>query len=93
MGAATGEGACLRGMLRLAALTGVTGAAGEGLYFYATHAGLLAVTAVLTSLYPALTIALARLLQGERLDRDQADRLCLAAASRRAHRRRGQITR
>ena len=59
----------------------MTGAAWEGLYFYATHAGLLAVTAVLTSLYPALTIALARLFQGERLTVTRLAGLCLAAAS------------
>jgi drug/metabolite transporter (DMT)-like permease len=82
VGAATGEARLpARHAAGLAALTGVTGAAGEGLYFYATHAGLLAVTAVLTSLYPALTIALARLLQGERLTVTRLTGLCLAAAS------------
>ena len=82
LGAATGEARLpARHAAGLAALTGVTGAAGEGLYFYATHAGLLAVTAVLTSLYPALTIALARLLQGERLTVTRLTGLCLAAAS------------
>jgi drug/metabolite transporter (DMT)-like permease len=58
----------------------VTGAAGEGLYFYATNAGLLAVTAVLTSLYPAVAIVLARLL-GEQLTAIRLTGLCLAAAS------------
>ena len=37
------------------------------LYFFATHDGFLAVTAVLTSLYPAVTIVLARVMLGERL--------------------------
>ena len=64
-----------------AALTGVTGAAGEVLYFYATHSGLLAVTAVLTSLYPAVTIVLARVFLGERLTVTRLTGLCLAAAS------------
>jgi len=37
------------------------------LFFYASHQGFLAVTAVLTSLYPAVTIVLARTVLGERL--------------------------
>ena len=82
LGAATGDARLpARPAAGIAALTGVTGAAGEGLYFYATHAGLLAVTAVLTSLYPALTIGLARLFQGERLTATRLTGLCLAAAS------------
>jgi drug/metabolite transporter (DMT)-like permease len=36
-------------------------------YFFASHDGFLAVTAVLTSLYPAVTIVLARVLLGEEL--------------------------
>ncbi len=71
----------VRSVSGLAALTGVTGAAGELLYFYATHAGLLAVTAVLTSLYPAVTIVLARVLLGERLTVARLSGLCLAGAS------------
>ena len=71
----------MRNISGLAALTGVTGAAGELLYFYATHAGLLAVTAVLTSLYPAVTIVLARVLLGERLTMARLTGLCLAGAS------------
>ena len=51
----------------LAAVTGATGAAGTILFFFATHEGYLAVTAVLTSLYPAVTIVLARTVLGERL--------------------------
>ena len=51
----------------LAAVTGATGAAGTIFYFFATHDGFLAVTAVLTSLYPAVTIVLARVMLGERL--------------------------
>ena len=51
----------------LSVFTGVTGAAGTVCYFYATHHGLLAVVAVLTSLYPASTIVLARVTLGERL--------------------------
>ena len=51
----------------LAVITGVAGAAGTILFFLATHQGFLAVTAVLTSLYPAVTIVLARIMLGERL--------------------------
>jgi drug/metabolite transporter (DMT)-like permease len=51
----------------LAVITGVAGATGTILFFFATHQGFLAVTAVLTSLYPAVTIVLARTVLGERL--------------------------
>jgi drug/metabolite transporter (DMT)-like permease len=79
----------VRGRLRLpprrasglAVLTGLTGSGGGLCYFLATHAGLLAVTAVITSLYPASTILLARLLLGERLTGVRIAGLCLAAAS------------
>jgi len=65
----------------LAAVSGVTGAAGIICYFIATHAGLLAVTAVITSLYPAGTIVLARVLLRERLTPIRIAGLCLAAGS------------
>ncbi len=39
-------------------------AAGAILFFFATHRGFLAVTAVLTALYPAVTIGLARTVLG-----------------------------
>ena len=56
------------GQARLLAVTaGVAGAAATILFFYASHQGFLAVTAVLTSLYPAVTIVLARTVLGERL--------------------------
>jgi drug/metabolite transporter (DMT)-like permease len=56
------------GRARLLAVTaGAGGAAGTILFFLATHHGFLAVTAVLTSLYPAVTIVLARTVLGERL--------------------------
>jgi drug/metabolite transporter (DMT)-like permease len=51
----------------LSVITGAAGAAGTIFYFLATQSGFLAVTAVLTSLYPAVTIMLARTLLGERL--------------------------
>jgi drug/metabolite transporter (DMT)-like permease len=65
----------------LAVLAGVTGGAGSACYFIATHLGLLAVTAVITSLYPGSTILLARVLIGERLTRTRLAGLGLAAAS------------
>ena len=64
----------------LAVITGVTGAFGTILFFFATHAGFLAVTAVLTSLYPAVTIVLARTMLGERLTALRLAGLTLAAA-------------
>jgi drug/metabolite transporter (DMT)-like permease len=69
------------GTLPLAALTGVAGVAGTACFFLATHAGLLAVTAVITSLYPAGTIMLARVLLGERLTLVRLAGLLLAAGS------------
>jgi drug/metabolite transporter (DMT)-like permease len=51
------------------------------MFFLATHHGLLAITAVITSLYPAGTILLARVLLGERLTRLRLAGLCLAAVS------------
>ena len=64
----------------LAVITGVTGAAGTILYFFASHDGLLSITAVLTSLYPASTIVLARVILGERLTRLRLTGLALAGA-------------
>jgi len=64
-----------------AMLTGAIGAAGTICFFLATHLGLLAVTAVITSLYPAGTILLARILSGERLTALRIIGLGLAAAS------------
>ena len=64
----------------LASLAGATGSAGTILFFFATHEGFLAVTAVLTSLYPAVTILLARILLGERLTVLRLGGLTLAGA-------------
>ena len=64
----------------LAMITGAAGALGTILYFLATHEGFLAVTAVLTSLYPAVTIVLARTVLGERLTGRRLAGLALAAA-------------
>jgi drug/metabolite transporter (DMT)-like permease len=62
-------------------LTGLLGTGGTTMFFFASHRGLLAVTAVITSLYPGGTILLARLMLGERLTRVRLGGLCLAAAS------------
>jgi drug/metabolite transporter (DMT)-like permease len=69
------------GARRLSVLTGTIGATGTAMFFVATHHGLLAITAVVTSLYPAGTILLARLLSGERLTALRIIGLCLAGAS------------
>ena len=66
---------------RLAVVAGLTGGPGTILFFLATHHGLLAVAAVITSLYPAVTIMLARVLLGERLTAVRLAGLSLAAAS------------
>ena len=66
---------------RLAAVAGLTGGPGTIFFFLATHHGLLAVAAVITSLYPAVTIMLARVLVGERLTAIRLAGLILAAAS------------
>jgi drug/metabolite transporter (DMT)-like permease len=65
----------------LAAVAGLTGGPGTIFYFLATHHGLLAVAAVLSSLYPAVTIMLARMLAGERLTAVRLAGLSLAAVS------------
>ena len=65
----------------LSLVTGVTAAAGTLSYFLATHRGLLAVTAVIVTLYPAGTILLARALLGERLTAVRITGLFLAAVS------------
>jgi drug/metabolite transporter (DMT)-like permease len=65
----------------LSVLTGVTATVGTFAYFFATHHGSLAVTAVVSSLYPAVTILLARMLSGERLTALRLTGLCFAAVS------------
>jgi len=69
------------GARRLSMLSGIAMAAGGTCYFLATHDSLLAVTAVITALYPAGTIVLARVLLSERLTKTRMIGLCLAAAS------------
>lgn len=69
------------GSRSLSVATGVTGGAGAMLYFVASHHGLLAITAVITSLYPGGTILLARIRLGERLGAVRLAGLVLAGAS------------
>ena len=64
----------------LAVITGLTGAAGTILFFFASQEGFLAITSVLTSLYPAVTILLARTVLGERLTALRLAGLALAGA-------------
>lgn len=66
---------------RAAILVGATSVAATLLYFLATNAGLLTVAAVLTSLYPAVTVALAVTVLRERATRAQQLGLALAAAA------------
>ncbi|HUY60870.1 MAG TPA: hypothetical protein VMW49_03240 [Candidatus Dormibacteraeota bacterium] len=63
------------------ALAGALAALASICYDLATGPGRLAVAAVLTSLYPAITVILARLVFGERVGRVQAVGLGLAAAA------------
>lgn len=65
----------------VAAVVGLLGASGTVLYMFATRAQLLAVAAVLTSLYPAVTIVLARLLLREYVTAAQVVGLGCAGAA------------
>jgi drug/metabolite transporter (DMT)-like permease len=58
---------------------GVLDITANGIYLAATNAGLLSIVAVLSSLYPATTVLLARVVLGERLHRVQVVGLVLAA--------------
>jgi drug/metabolite transporter (DMT)-like permease len=53
------------------AVIGWTDLGANGLYGYASRHGLVSVTAVLASLYPAVTVLLARFIEGERMRRIQ----------------------
>ena len=56
-----------RSVVRLVTVGGIFDGTGVVLYLYATHAGLLSVTALLTSFYPAFTVLCARLFTHERM--------------------------
>jgi drug/metabolite transporter (DMT)-like permease len=64
-----------------AATVGLLGAAASVAYFFATHAGLLSIVVVLTSLYPAVTVVLAIVITHEPVGRRQALGLALACVS------------
>lgn len=61
------------------ALSGMLDVAANVLYLLSTQYGLLSLVAVITSMYPAATVLLARLLLNERLTRNQLFGLALAA--------------
>lgn len=61
------------------ALSGVLDVTSNVLYLLATQRGLLSLVAVITSMYPASTVVLARLLLHERLTKNQLLGLALAA--------------
>ena len=58
---------------------GVLDMAGNGFYLLAVQTGLLAVASVLSALYPVVTVILATVLLGERVTRDHAIGIALAA--------------
>jgi drug/metabolite transporter (DMT)-like permease len=65
----------------LAAAAGMLSLVATGLYFYAAHAGMLTIAAVLASLYPGVTVALAAMLLHERPDGRQVTGLVLGAVA------------
>ncbi len=70
-----------RGAVGLAVGTGMLDMAANVLFLVANRDGLLALVAVITSLYPASTIALAQIFLGERLARHQMIGLALAGVA------------
>ncbi|MFN0030497.1 MAG: EamA family transporter [Acidimicrobiales bacterium] len=69
------------GSRRAAALAGVLDGAAAGLFLSATHAGVLPMVVVLTSLYPAITLLAARVVTKELLGRRQIAGLVVAAVA------------
>ncbi|WP_067486643.1 EamA family transporter [Actinomadura hibisca] len=69
-----------RALLALALLSGALDAAANVLYFLAAQRGLLSLAAVLTSLYPAITVLMARIAYSERLRAVQSAGLLVAVA-------------
>ena len=67
------------GMVRIALISGAIDAAANVCYVLSTRAGLFGLAVVITSLYPGITVLLARLLLGERLRWLQRAGLILAA--------------
>ncbi|NVI89324.1 EamA family transporter [Actinomadura sp. BRA 177] len=69
-----------RTLIALALLSGSLDASANVLYFLAVHDGLLSLAAVLTSLYPAITMLLARVAYSERLRTVQRVGMAVAIA-------------
>ena len=69
--APTRHGSLRRRDVPVIAIVGWTDLGANGLYGYASRHGLVSVTAVLASLYPAVTVLLARFIEGERMRRIQ----------------------
>jgi drug/metabolite transporter (DMT)-like permease len=67
-------------VLLAAIFSGVLDASANVCYLLATRAGLFGLAVVLTSLYPGVTVLLARVVHGERMGRVQQAGLALAAA-------------
>lgn len=70
-----------RSVVRIIAIGGVFDGTGVVLYLYATHTGLLSVTALLTSFYPAFTVLCARVFTHERMTPLQAFGAALAVVA------------
>ncbi len=70
-----------RGSRRWVVLAGILDAAAAVLFVMSTRAGLLSVGAVLASLYPGVTVLLARVIDKERIRRQQLVGLALAAVA------------
>jgi drug/metabolite transporter (DMT)-like permease len=68
------------GSMRSIAIAGVLDVTANALYVVAAREGLLSLVSVLSSLYPASTIVLARLVLGERLNRTQLAGITAAIA-------------
>jgi drug/metabolite transporter (DMT)-like permease len=67
-------------LIGLVLLSGILDASANGLYFLAAQQGMLSLAAVLTSLYPAITVLLARIAYSERLRVVQRLGLAVAVA-------------
>ncbi|GGQ01018.1 hypothetical protein GCM10010187_16100 [Actinomadura coerulea] len=79
-GAGAGPRLSGRTLIVLALLSGSLDAGANVLYFLAVHNGMLSLAAVLTSLYPAITVLLARVAYSERLRAVQRVGMAVAVA-------------
>jgi drug/metabolite transporter (DMT)-like permease len=68
-------------MLPTLAVIGVLDMSGNVAYLLAVQIGLLAVASVLSALYPVVTVLLAAVVLGERITREHAVGILLAAAA------------